>query len=320
MSTLVLATVTQRDLRAAFGDRLKLGEPLARYTSARVGGPAEFLAVANSAGELAELVRAAWELGIDPLILGGGSNLLVSDAGVQGLVILNRARAVTFYDTPGGDEAPTVWAESGVNIGALARQAAARGLGGLTWAATVPGTVGGAVYGNAGAHGGDTAGNLVLAEILQQDGTVRRWHPADLKFGYRASRLKRERELGRRHVVLGAELRLTRGTPAELQAEIEGYVAHRKRTQPPGASMGSMFKNPPGDYAGRLIEAAGLKGKRLGQAEISSLHANFFVNLGEARAAEVWTLIHLAHATVKSKFGVDLELEVELVGEWTGQC
>jgi UDP-N-acetylmuramate dehydrogenase len=184
----------------------------------------------------------------------------------------------------------------------------------------VPGTVGGAVYGNAGAHGGDTSGNLVLAEILQQDGSVRRWTREELQFSYRSSRLKREREIGRRHVLLGAELSLTRGTPAELQAEIEGYVAHRKRTQPPGASMGSMFKNPPGDYAGRLIEAAGLKGKRLGQAEISPVHANFFVNLGEARAAEVWTLIHLAHATVKTKFGVDLELEVELVGEWTGQC
>jgi UDP-N-acetylmuramate dehydrogenase len=318
MSTLVLASVTHRDLRAAFGDRLKLGEPLARYTSARIGGPAEFLAVANSAGELAELVRAAWELGIDPLILGGGSNVLVSDAGVQGLVILNRARAVDFRDTPGQD--PAVWAESGVNLGALARQAAARGLGGLAWAATVPGTVGGAVYGNAGAHGGDTAGSLRLAEILQQDGTIRRWGADELKFGYRASRLKREREQGRRHVLLAAELALTRGDAAALQAEIDGYVAHRKRTQPPGASMGSMFKNPPGDYAGRLIEAAGLKGKRLGQAEISSLHANFFVNLGEARAAEVWTLIHLAHATVKAKFGVDLELEVELVGEWMGQC
>ncbi len=320
MTTLVLASVTHRDLRAAFGNRLKLGEPLARYTSARVGGPAEFLAVAESAGELAELVRAAWELGIDPLILGGGSNVLVSDAGVQGLVIVNKARAIVFRDTPGAGQTPSVWAESGVNLGALARQCAARGLGGLNWAATVPGTVGGAVYGNAGAHGGDTSGNLVLAEILQQDGSVRRWTREELQFKYRSSRLKREREIGRRHVLLGAELGLTYGTPAELQAEIEGFVAHRKRTQPPGASMGSMFKNPPGDYAGRLIEAAGLKGKRLGQAEISPVHANFFVNLGEARAAEVWTLIHLAHATVKTRFGVDLELEVELVGEWTGQC
>ncbi len=320
MSSLVLASVTHRDLRAAFGNRLKLGEPLARYTSARLGGPAEFLATAESAGELAELVRAAWELGIDPLILGGGSNVLVSDAGVQGLVILNRARAIIFHDTPGTGQTPSVWAESGANLGALARQSAARGLGGLNWAATVPGTVGGAVYGNAGAHGGDTAGNLVLAEILQQDGTVRRWSREELQFSYRSSRLKREREMGRRHVLLGAELSLSRGTPAELQAEIEGFVAHRKRTQPPGASLGSMFKNPPGDYAGRLIEAAGLKGKRLGQAQISPVHGNFFVNLGDARAAEVWTLIHLAHATVKSKFGVDLELEVELVGEWTGQC
>lgn len=318
MAALALPPVTTRDLRAAFGDRLKLAEPLARYTAARLGGPAEYLAVANSAGELAELVRAAWELDIDPLILGGGSNLLVSDLGVPGLVILNRARGVLFHDT--ASAAPIVWAEAGVNFGALARQCAARGLGGLTWAATVPGTVGGAVYGNAGAHGGDLAGSLVLAEILQQDGTIRRWSQPELQFGYRASRLKREHAAGRRPVILGAELSLTRGEPAALNAEIEGFVSHRKRTQPPGASMGSMFKNPPGDYAGRLIEAAGLKGTRLGQAEISSLHANFFVNLGEARAVDVWNLIHLAHAAVKRQFGVDLELEVELVGEWAGQC
>ncbi len=305
------------DLRAAFGARLKLGEPLARYTSARVGGPADFVTTAESAADLADLVRTARGLGLEPVILGGGSNILVSDAWVRGLVILNRARSVEFRE---GGERPTLWAESGANLGAVARQCATRGLGGLEWAATVPGTVGGAVFGNAGAHGGDLAGNFVLAAILQQDGQAAQWGPAEMAFAYRTSRLKLAKAQGRPLIVLGAELAVTVGQPAVVQAQVEQYVAHRKRTQPPGASMGSMFKNPPGDYAGRLIEAAGLKGSRLGQAEISGLHANFFVNLGEARAADVFALIHKAHAAVLDRFGVDLELEVELIGDWTGAC
>jgi UDP-N-acetylmuramate dehydrogenase len=313
----VTAAVAAPDLRALLGARLKLGEPLARYTSARLGGPADFLVTAESAADLAELVRTARGAGLEPVILGGGSNVLVADAGVRGLVILNRARAVEFREQAGR---PAVWAESGANLGLLARQCAARGLGGLEWAATVPGTVGGAVFGNAGAHGGDTAGNLVVAAILQQDGRVEEWRGAELGFAYRTSRLKQAKAAGRPLVVLGAEMALTTGDPAALQAQMEQFVAHRKRTQPPGASLGSMFKNPPGDYAGRLIEAAGLKGARRGQVEISPLHANFFVNLGEARAADVFALIHQAHAAVHEQFGVDLELEVELIGDWTGTC
>ena len=303
------------DLRAAFGARLKSNEPLARHTSARMGGPADFLAVAESAGELAELVRSAWRLGFQPVILGGGSNVLVSDAGVRGLVILNRARAIEFRAAPEAGR-PAVWAESGVSLGSLARQCGARGLGGLEWAATVPGTLGGAIFGNAGAHGGDLAGSLVLAEILQQDGSVRDWTPAELGFGYRTSRLKQLKAEGRPHIILGAELALASAEAGALQAKVDQYVAHRKRTQPPGASMGSMFKNPPGDYAGRLIEAAGLKGTRLGEVEISPLHANFFVNLGGGRASDVLALIQQAHAAVLDKFKVDLELEVELIGDW----
>jgi len=303
-------------LRAALGKALREKEPLSRYTSARIGGPAEFLTLAETADELAGQVRAAWQFGIRATLLGGGSNVLVSDAGVRGLVAVNRAKGVDFQEN--GDEV-LVWAESGVNLGALARQCLQRGYAGLEWATTVPGTVGGAVYGNAGAHGGDIAGNLVMAEILHHDGLVREWSKAELEFDYRTSALKSHKN-GRDAVVLGAELALTRSDPVELQARMDDFAAHRKRTQPPGASIGSMFKNPEGDYAGRLIEAAGLKGKRIGQAEISTVHANFFVNLGDARASDVLSLIHLAHEAVQTRFGVDLELEVELVGEWGGQC
>lgn len=329
-------------LSALFGKLLKEREPLARYTSARIGGPADYLVVAESADELAHLVKVAWQADIKVFILGGGSNVLVSDAGVRGLVIVNRARSVQFREEEktetqeiqgkeGTEETPSsslssfnsqviVRAESGSNIGIVARQCCLRGLAGMEWAATVPGTVGGAVFGNAGAHGGEIAGNLLMAEILQPDGLVRPWSRAELGFSYRTSALKRQKTSHRANIVLAAEFALTRGQPIVLQAKVEEFTAHRKRTQPPGASLGSMFKNPPGDYAGRLIEAAGMKGKRLGNVEISNLHANFFVNLGKARASDVLALIHMAHETVKAKFGVDLELEVELVGEWGGQC
>jgi UDP-N-acetylmuramate dehydrogenase len=137
-----------------------------------------------------------------------------------------------------------------------------------------------------------------------------------LKLEYRKSALK----TGDRGVVLSAEFVLKRGEPAELQAKVDGFIAHRKRTQPPGASIGSMFKNPRNDHAGRLIEAVGLKGMRIGKAEISPIHANFFVNLGGASANDVYALISLAQSKVREKFGQELELEIELVGDWGGQC
>lgn len=298
-------------LRSNFGDRLRPAEPLSRYTSARIGGPAEFLIVAESAAELVEAAREAVRLQIPFFILGGGSNILVAESGVRGLVVVNRAKGIEFR---GEGLGVSVWAESGCSIGALARQCVAKGCAGLEWAATVPGTVGGAVFGNAGAHGGDTASCLKMAEILHHDGTIRRYSAQELQFGYRTSGLKKG--LGDRGVVVGAEFNLTEDDPERLQGRIDDFVAHRKRTQPPGASIGSMFKNPPGDYAGRLIEAAGLKGTRRGNAEISTVHANFFVNLGEATADDVKALIDLARDTVKQNSGVDLELEIELVGEW----
>ena len=307
-------------LQTLFGARLQQNVQLARLTSARVGGPADALLEVNSADELAQAAETLWGEGLPWIVLGGGSNVLVSDAGVRGLVVLNRARQVRFEEF---SQPPLVWAESGANFGLVARQAASRGLAGLEWATGIPGTIGGAVVGNAGAHGGEMAGNLAVAEILQrnpkaQEGLPNResWPVERLEYAYRTCILKRLRG---QTVVLGAALRLERSTPEAVQRKIDEYVEFRRRTQPLGASMGSMFKNPAGDYAGRLIEAAGLKGARLGDAQISTLHANFFINHGQATAADIWSLIEMARRSVAEQFGVDLELEIELVGQWTGQ-
>ena len=295
-------------LYARLGDKVKQNASLAPYTSARIGGPADILITAESADELARIIKLLQKQEMDYLILGGGSNVLVSDKGVRGVVVLNRAKAVRFHN---GDQ-PSVTVESGVVFSNLANRCAAKGFAGLEWAATVPGTIGGAVYGNAGAFGGDMAGNLIWAELLTENGREK-FAPEQLAYGYRASILKRGELDG---IVLCAELKLQNSTKEAVSTTIEQFGAHRKTTQPPGASMGSMFKNPNGDYAGKLIEAAGLKGTRIGNAEISPLHGNFFINHDNTKAQDIRALIELVMKTVKEKQGVDLELEVELIGDW----
>jgi UDP-N-acetylmuramate dehydrogenase len=295
-------------LYARLGDKVRENVLLAPYTSARIGGPADVLITADSADELARTIKLLWKLDLEYLILGGGSNVLVSDRGVRGVVVLNRAKAVRFHT---GDE-PSVYAESGVVFSNLANRCAFKGLAGLEWAATVPGTIGGAVYGNAGAFGGDMTGNLIWAEMHTEDGREK-FTVEQMGYGYRTSMLKRG-ELDA--IVLAAELRLTNSTREDVTVKIEQFSAHRKTTQPPGASMGSMFKNPPGDYAGRLIEASGLKGTRIGNAEVSPLHGNFFVNHANTKADDILALIQLVQRKVKEEQGVDLELEIELIGEW----
>ena len=171
------------------------------------------------------------------------------------------------------------------------------------------------MVGNAGASGGDVASTLVRALVLRPGGVVEQWPVERFQYSYRSSRLKRAQHASK-PVVLEAEFALRRGDREALKAQVAGIVARRKATQPPGASCGSVFKNPPGDFAGRLLEISGLKGSHMGGAEISNVHANFIVNRGGAMAADVKGLIDLARRSVKEASGVDLELEVELVGEW----
>ena len=298
-------------LARALGARARRDEPLAAYTTMRVGGPADLLVICRTVEEVVEAVEMARAHDVPFLVLGDGSNVLVADAGVRGLVVINRADRVRI------EEDGTAWAEAGASMAALARETARRGWAGLEWAAGLPGTVGGAVVGNAGAFGGDVASVLRSATVLEPDGTVVE-RPAEwFEFGYRASRLKGTggREQGDR-VVLAATFGLQRGDPETSQARVAEILRERRARQPGGATMGSTFKNPPGDYAGRLIEAAGLKGYRLGGVRVSELHANFLINTGGATAAEVWALIQHIRAEVERRFGVWLELEVERVGEW----
>ena len=313
-------------LSAQFGDRLKKDMPMGHFTTAHVGGPADALVAVSSADDLAQTAIFLWERDVPFLVLGGGSNVLVSDAGVRGVVILNQAKDFRFEVQP---EMPQVWAESGANFGLIARQAATRGWSGLEWAAGIPGTLGGAVIGNAGAHGSDMATNLRMADILHlplkkptgatgQPEQPHRDQNTVKQMGY-AYRRSQYKQLWRSHpkaIVLSAILGLTYSTPEAVREKMTEYSEYRHKTQPAGASMGSIFKNPPGHYAARLIEAVGLKGYAAGEAEISRQHANFFINLGKATASDFYRLIRIAQEKVLEKFEIVLELEIELIGEW----
>ncbi|MCJ7511846.1 MAG: UDP-N-acetylmuramate dehydrogenase [Anaerolineales bacterium] len=305
------AETIARALKAEDFGQVERQASLRRYAAARVGGRADVLLTVRSSEKLGGAAAWLWAQAIAFRVLGGGSNVLVSDAGVREVVVLNKAAEVRFLDRPSG---PAVWAESGAGLGSVARRAVERGLSGLEWAGTVPGTVGGAVVGNAGAFGGDIAGSLEAAEILQPARSAESWPAERLAYRYRGSWLK---DHPGRAVVLSASVRLQTGDRQACRRRLAGYVEQRKRTQAAGPSWGSMFKNPPGDHAGRLIEAAGLKGVQRGGAQISPVHANFFVNQGGASAAEVWDLIQLARSEVARKFGIELELEIERFGDWS---
>jgi UDP-N-acetylmuramate dehydrogenase len=255
-----------------------------------------------------EVVALARRHGVDWLLLGSGCNVLVADKGVRGLVIVNRATSIRF-------DGNTVCAEAGALLAMVARQTVERGLSGLEWAAGLPGTVGGAVVGNAGAFEGEIAAVLKEARVLSVDGRVETRSSEWFEFDYRQSRIKRE-ALGQRPVVLEATFALTPGDLGTLAARSEEILEWRRTRHPSGATMGSTFKNPPDSHAGYLIEQTGLRGSFIGGAQISEMHGNFFMNTGSATAADVLLLVEHARAEVKRQFGADLELEIELVGDW----
>lgn len=309
-----VSEMTREHFQEEFGETLKVNEPLARYTSARVGGPAEMFLSVSSAYELQRAVELAYRQKIPYFILGGGSNILVADSGISGLVILNRARTVSFRHNGLGIVCSV---DSGMNLSSLARQCIGKGLSSLEWAVGVPGTIGGAVVGNAGANGEDMSNILLGVSIWQPGHGVRVYSNDEMEYAYRDSVLKRDQHKSRtRRVVLSAELQLTPESVDVLSARAGAFTAQRKQTQPGGASMGSMFKNPENYYAGYLIENAGLKGFQVGNARISEKHANFFVSDGDTTSEDIRALIAEAWNSVNEQFGVEMELEVELIGDW----
>jgi UDP-N-acetylmuramate dehydrogenase len=293
-------------LRGLSGVREK--EPLATRTSFGIGGPADFFVELGRVDAIEKVLDGCHEREIPYLLLGAGTNLLIADAGVEGLVV----RIVTREHQVEGTR---VRAAAGLKMMRLARIAADAGLRGFEFAIGVPGTVGGAVYQNAGCWGKELSGVLVEACGFVPGKGRQTWKAADLKLGYRTSALRDGALKGA--LVVEATIQLTRGDGEEAKTQMATLTRERNETQPiKTKNCGSVFKNPAGDSAGRLVQAAGLKGLREGAAAISALHGNFIVNEGGATGTEVARLIERARAEVRHRFNIDLEPEVEMVGRW----
>jgi UDP-N-acetylmuramate dehydrogenase len=283
---------------------------MARHTSWRVGGLARYYAEPATLAEAIALATWATDQQLPLIWIGRGTNLLVRDEGFDGVIAVYRGQRWELHDQ---GESAELWIEAGAPMAGTARRLAAMGWAGLEWAEGLPGTVGGAIVGNAGCYGGNVAGQLIAAELLMNGCERVEWSINDLAYTYRESILKQMQHTPLPPLVLSGRFRLRRADPAVLTARMAAIAAERKQKTPAGSSCGSVFKNPPGDFAGRLIEAVGLKGTRIGDAEISPLHANYIVNHGQARAADILALIDLARATVAERFGITLQLEVRII-------
>jgi UDP-N-acetylmuramate dehydrogenase len=295
------------EIQRRLGVKTVRDEVLARYTTMRVGGPADLFAVAHNAFELRGLVRFARARAIPILLLGRGSNLVIADAGFRGLVIQVRAEGSRV-------DGETYHADAGVPMARAATETQLAGLTGLEYGLAIPGTVGGAIWANAGAHGSETASILVSAAVLLADGTEAVLPAADLGFSYRHSRFKDAPD----EIILSGVFRLRPGDPAEIRTRLDDIRRWRREHQPLGIpSAGSVFRNPPGDSAGRLVDALGLKGYRVGGAVVSGKHANFIVNDAHGTAADVRRLAEHVRHEVRSRSGVELAFEVEFVGDWS---
>ena len=300
------------EIQRRVGVKTSRDEPLARFTTMRVGGPADLFATVHNLFELRALVRFARTRGIPHLILGRGSDLVISDRGVRGLVIQDRAEGSRI------DGARYV-ADAGVPMARAATETQKAGLTGLEFGLAIPGTVGGAVWANAGAHESDIAGVLETARVLDADGREAVLPADELGLAYRDSRFKHPRGDGVRELVLDATFRLEPADPEVIKTRLDDIRRWRQAHQPLGrASAGSVFRNPPDDSAGRLIDAAGLKGFGIGGASVSDKHANFIVNDRTGSATDVRRVGDHVRAVVASATGIELAYEVEFVGDWEG--
>ena len=296
----------ENDLRERFGARVRASMPLAELTSFRIGGPADLFVNVEDEAELMHAKAAAYRASVPCFCLGAGTNLLVSDRGMRGLVVRlgDGFSKIKIEDTK-------VVAGAGAAFGALVEAVVDRGLEGLEFGEGIPGTVGGGLVMNAGAFGGEIAKVVTLVHGVTEAGEAIALSKDEVKFAYRRT------ELPPHFIITRVDFELARGDRERLSARVAELKAKRASRQPRGVpNAGSIFKNPPGNFAGKLLEGAGLKGTRLGGAAFSDQHANFIVNLGGAQAAEVLALIDMARVKVKEQSGVLLEPEVRLVGDW----
>jgi UDP-N-acetylmuramate dehydrogenase len=330
------------ELRPHFQERVRRNEPLARHSAFGVGGPADVWVSLESREELIDLVRLCAEEHSPLLIAGNGTNVLYADAGVRGMVAHIALSSYRVEDQ--GNGTALLLADAGVSWPLLLHELAPAGWGGLEFGVGIPGTLGGGVISNAGAHNDDLGQVLEWIEVLDARGcnaegedqvavpVVRRYLHDELDLGYRHSRFREQRQVRfdeRGHVILPTRamiepaeivmrlgIHLHREDPQKLRATIAQYKQHRKLTEPAQRHAGSIFKDPPSEEASHLIDRAGLKGRIHGKAHISERNANYIVNVGGAQAASIAALMMQAHHAVLEQFGVDLELDVELHGEW----
>ena len=306
------AVAVGSDIQRRVGVKTSRDEPLARFTTMRVGGPADLFATAHNAFELRALVRFARQRELPHLILGRGSDLVISDRGIRGLVIQDRAEGSRF-------DGERYRADAGVPMARAATETQKAGLTGLEFGLAIPGTVGGAVWANAGAHESDVAGILESARVLDAAGSESVVPVADLGLAYRDSRFKHGGGEGPPELILDATFGLAPADPDVIKGRLDDIRRWRQAHQPLGLpSAGSVFRNPDGDSAGRLVEAAGLKGFRIGGAVVSTKHANFIVNDQKGTAADVRRVGDHVRDVVAKETGVELVYEVEFVGDWEG--
>ena len=286
-------------------EQILLDEPMARHTTFRVGGPADVMFFPASAEQITAALEAAAGLGVPALVIGNGSNLLVRDGGIRGLVV-----ALGEGYSAVACEGETITAQAGASLARVAQAAQAAGLAGLEFASGIPGSLGGGCAMNAGAYGGQLSDVLLSAQVLL-DGAVRTLSRDEMEMGYRTTL-----PLRRGGVVLSARFGLRRDEPEAIAARMRELNGRRRDKQPLNyPSAGSVFKRPEGYFAGALIEQAGLKGRAVGRAQVSEKHAGFIVNTGGATAGDVTALIALVQDEVEARFGVRLEPEVRILGE-----
>jgi UDP-N-acetylmuramate dehydrogenase len=299
------------DIQRRIGVKTSRDEPLGRFTTMRVGGPADLFATAHNAFELRALVRFARSRGLPHMVLGRGSDMVIADAGVRGLVIQNRAEGSRVEDG-------RYTAGSGVPMARAATETQKAGLTGLEFGLAIPGTVGGAVWANAGAHESDVATVLESARVLDAAGGEVILGGDALAFTYRESRFKHTAPDTPPEIVLEATFRLEAADADTIKTRLDDIRRWRQAHQPLGLpSAGSVFRNPDGTSAGKLIDEAGLKGLRIGGATVSEKHANFIVNDQKGSAADVRRLAERVRAEIRERTGVELQFEIEFVGDWS---